>query len=70
MAPPAAAQMPVLSAADIVAYERQLALSKMGSAQALMHPQGQRIGAAGQAIYDVGGYPGIATTQPPMYYQG
>lgn len=68
MAPPAAAQMAGFSAADIVAYERQLALSKMGGAQALMHPQGQRLGAASQAIYDVG-YPGIATTQPPMYYQ-
>lgn len=40
----------------------------MGGAQALMHQQAQRIGAASQAIYD-GAYPGIATTQPPMYYQ-
>lgn len=68
MAPPAAVQMVGFSAADIVAYERQLALSKMGGAQALMHPQGQRMGAASQAIYDVG-YPGIGTAQPPMYYQ-
>ncbi|XP_052182215.1 oligouridylate-binding protein 1 [Diospyros lotus] len=67
--PPTVAQLPGFSAADLAAYERQLALSKMG-AQALMHPQGQRIGGAGvsQAIYD-GGYPGIATTQQPMYYQ-
>ncbi|CAL5328710.1 unnamed protein product [Camellia sinensis] len=69
--PPTVAHMPAFTATDLAAYERQLALSKMvGGAQALMHPQGQRIGAAGasQAIYD-GGYPGIATTQPPMYYQ-
>ncbi|KAL3532721.1 hypothetical protein ACH5RR_006242 [Cinchona calisaya] len=65
---PAAAYMPSFSAADLAAYERQLALSKMVGAQTLMHPQGQRIGAASQAIYD-GGYPSIATTQPPMYYQ-
>ena len=60
--------MPGFSAADLVAYERQLALSKIAGAQALMHPQGQRIGAANQAIYD-GGYAGITTSQPPMYYQ-
>lgn len=66
--------MPGFSAADLVAYERQLALSRMGmgmGAQALMQPQAQqRFGAAGasQAIYD-GGYPGIASTQPSIYYQ-
>ncbi|CAI9100767.1 OLC1v1037934C1 [Oldenlandia corymbosa var. corymbosa] len=65
--PPAVAHMPPLSATDLVAYGRQLALSKMAGAQALMHPQGQRIGAANQAMYD-GGYAGIAA-QPPMYYQ-
>ncbi|XP_071911254.1 oligouridylate-binding protein 1-like isoform X1 [Coffea arabica] len=65
---PAVAHMPGFSATDLAAYERQIALSKMAGAQALMHPQGQRIGAASQAIYD-GGYPGIATTQPPIYYQ-
>ncbi|PSS20761.1 Oligouridylate-binding protein like [Actinidia chinensis var. chinensis] len=68
--PPAAAHMPPgLSAADLVPYERQLALSKMG-AQAMMQLQGQRIGAAGasQAFYD-GRYPGIATTQPSIYHQ-
>ncbi|XP_024023157.1 oligouridylate-binding protein 1 isoform X2 [Morus notabilis] len=75
--PPAAANMPGLSAADFAVYERQMAL-KMGSAQALMHPQGQHalkaamgMGAAGagQAIYD-GGFPGVATTQQQlMYYQ-
>ncbi|KAG8376250.1 hypothetical protein BUALT_Bualt09G0043500 [Buddleja alternifolia] len=66
--PPAAAHMPGFTAADLVAYERQLALAKMGAAQALMNPQGQRLGAASQAIYD-GGYSSIATTQPPLYYQ-
>lgn len=67
--PPPAAHMPDISATNLAAYEMQLALSKMGAAQALMHPQGQRIGAAShQAMYD-GSYPGIATTQPPMYYQ-
>ncbi|KAL2456449.1 Oligouridylate-binding protein 1C [Abeliophyllum distichum] len=65
--PPAAAHMQGFSAADLIAYERHLALSKMGGAQALMLPQSQRIGGATQAIYD-GGYPSIATTQPPMYY--
>lgn len=65
--PPAVVHVPGYTAADLIAYERQLALSKMGSAQALMHQQAQRMGAS-QAIYD-GGYPSIATTQPPMYYQ-
>ncbi|XP_076932649.1 oligouridylate-binding protein 1-like [Bidens hawaiensis] len=51
------------SAMDTAAYERQLALSKM----ALMHQQ--MSGAASQgAVYD-GGYPGIAATQSPVYYQ-
>ncbi|XAR51096.1 hypothetical protein NMG60_11005632, partial [Bertholletia excelsa] len=44
--PPTITHMPGLTASDLVAYERQLALSKMG-AQALMHPQGQRIGTTG-----------------------
>ncbi len=66
--PPAAASVPGFSAADLAAYERQLALSKMGGAQTLMHQQAQRLGAVSQAIYD-GGYPSIAATQPPMYYQ-
>ncbi|KAL0374595.1 UNVERIFIED_CONTAM: Oligouridylate-binding protein 1 [Sesamum radiatum] len=66
--PPAAAHMPGFTAADLAAYERQLALSKMSAAQALMNPQAQRLGAATQAIYD-SGYSGINTTQPPLYYQ-
>lgn len=75
--PPAAPNMPGFSAADFAVYERQMALSKMGGHQALMHPQGQHalkaamgMGAAGagQAIYD-GGFPGVATTQHLMYYQ-
>ncbi|KAK4483702.1 hypothetical protein RD792_010904 [Penstemon davidsonii] len=68
--PPGAAHYPSgITAADLAAYERQLALAKMGGgAQALMHQQAQRLGVASQAIYD-GGYSSIATTQPPMYYQ-
>lgn len=78
--PPTAAQFPFLSlsAADIVAYERQMALSKMGGAQALMHPQGQYalkqaamgMGSTGasQALYD-GGFQGVGSTQHLMYYQ-
>ncbi|KAG6586503.1 Oligouridylate-binding protein 1, partial [Cucurbita argyrosperma subsp. sororia] len=37
--PPNVGHMPGLSAADLAAYERQMALSKMGAARALMHPQ-------------------------------
>ncbi|KAF5481666.1 hypothetical protein F2P56_002303 [Juglans regia] len=76
--PPMAAHMPGLSAADIAAYERQIALSKMGAAQALMHPQGQYAlkqaamgmgsAAASQAIYD-GGFQGVGAAQQLMYYQ-
>ena len=72
--------MPGLSAADLAAYERHMALSIFGGAQimSMMHPQGQHalkqaamgMGAAGasQAIYD-GGYQNVATTQHLMYYQ-
>ncbi|KAK7848419.1 oligouridylate-binding protein 1 [Quercus suber] len=76
--PPAAAHIPGFSAADLAAYERNIALSKMAGAQALMHPQGQYalkqaamgIGAAGanQAVYD-GGFQNVAATQHLMYYQ-
>ncbi|XP_027907695.1 oligouridylate-binding protein 1B-like isoform X2 [Vigna unguiculata] len=72
--PPAAASLPGLSANDLLAYERQLAMSKMGSVHALMHPQGQHplkqaaaIGAS-QAIYD-GGFQNVAAAQQMMYYQ-
>lgn len=70
--------MPGLSAADIATYERQIALSKMGAAQALMHQQGQYAlkqaamgmgsAAASQAIYD-GGFQGVGAAQQLMYYQ-
>lgn len=76
--PPTVAQIQSLSAAELLAYQRQIELSKMAAqaqaqaqVQALMHhhSQGQRMGAAvtgvNQAIYD-GGY---APSQPPMYYQ-
>ncbi|KAG5537991.1 hypothetical protein RHGRI_025178 [Rhododendron griersonianum] len=78
--PPAAAPMGGgLSAADLLAYERQLAMSKMSGVHALMHPQGQHhplkqaamgLGAAGasQAIYD-GGFQNVAAAQQLMYYQ-
>ncbi|KAL0743685.1 hypothetical protein Bca4012_085198 [Brassica carinata] len=72
--PPAPAPVPGLTAADLLAYERQLALSKM----ALMHPQGQHplrqaahgINAAGAnaAMYD-GGFQNVASAQQLMYYQ-
>ncbi|KAF2323583.1 hypothetical protein GH714_036219 [Hevea brasiliensis] len=76
--PPAAAPLPGLSAADLLTYERQLAMGKMGGVHALMHPQGQHplkqaamgMGAAGasQAIYD-GGFQNVAAAQQLMYYQ-
>ncbi|KAK6153554.1 hypothetical protein DH2020_013193 [Rehmannia glutinosa] len=76
--PPAPAPMAGLSAADLLAYERQLAMSKMGGVHALMHhPQGQHplkqgsmgmSAGASQAIYD-GGYPNVAAAQQLMYYQ-
>ncbi|KAL0415024.1 UNVERIFIED_CONTAM: Oligouridylate-binding protein 1B [Sesamum latifolium] len=74
--PPAPAALPGLSAADLLAYERQLAMSKMGGIHALMHPQGQHalkasmgMGAgASQAIYD-GGFQSVAAAQQLMYYQ-
>ncbi|KAE8715213.1 Oligouridylate-binding protein 1A [Hibiscus syriacus] len=76
--PPAAAPLPGLSATDLLAYERQLAMNKMGGVHALMHPPGQNplkqtamgVGAAGasQAIYD-GGFQNVAAAQQLMYYQ-
>uniref|UniRef100_A0A5B7AA48 Putative oligouridylate-binding protein 1B n=1 Tax=Davidia involucrata TaxID=16924 RepID=A0A5B7AA48_DAVIN len=76
--PPAAAPLPGLSATDLLAYERHIAMSKMGGVHALMHPQGQHplkqaamgMGAAGasQAIYD-GGFQSVAAAQQLMYYQ-
>ncbi|XP_075489442.1 LOW QUALITY PROTEIN: oligouridylate-binding protein 1-like [Primulina tabacum] len=68
--PPAATHMPGFTAADLAAYERQLALSSrmMGGAQALIHPQGQRLAAATQPIYDTM-YSSISTSQQPMFYQ-
>ncbi|GFP91679.1 oligouridylate-binding protein 1b, partial [Phtheirospermum japonicum] len=75
--PPAPATLPGLSATDLLAYDRQLAMSKMGGVHPLMHhPQGQHalkqvsmgMGAgASQAIYD-GGFQNVAAQQL-MYYQ-
>ncbi|XP_060205977.1 oligouridylate-binding protein 1B-like isoform X2 [Lycium barbarum] len=74
--PPAAAPFGGLSA-DLLAYERQLAMSKMAGVHALMQPQGQHplkqasMGMSGsgasQAIYD-GGFQNLAAQQL-MYYQ-
>lgn len=60
--------MPGFTAADLVAYERQIALNKLGAAQALMNSQAHRLGAAAQHMYD-GGYSNVATNQQPLYYQ-
>ncbi|XP_022980634.1 oligouridylate-binding protein 1B-like isoform X2 [Cucurbita maxima] len=74
---PAMASTPGLSATDLLAYERQLSLSKMGGVHAaLMHPQGHPLkqapmgigaAAASQALYD-GGFQNISSQQL-MYYQ-
>ncbi|XVF27099.1 hypothetical protein REPUB_Repub14bG0077400 [Reevesia pubescens] len=76
--PPSAAPLPGLLATDLLAYERQLAMNKMGGIHALMHPQGQHhlkqaamgVGATGasQAIYD-GGFQNVAAAHQLMYYQ-
>ncbi|KAG9457308.1 hypothetical protein H6P81_001816 [Aristolochia fimbriata] len=76
--PPPTAPFHALSATDLLAYERQLALNKMSSGQAaaLLHAQGLKqaaamgMGAAGasQAIYD-GGFQNVAAAQQLMYYQ-
>nr|CAD1822568.1 unnamed protein product [Ananas comosus var. bracteatus] len=70
-------------AAELLAYERTLAMSKMGSSQAVLmhHAQKQAAaaaaaaamgmagpaGAASQAIYD-GGFQNVSATQQLMYY--
>ncbi|KAL0552938.1 hypothetical protein IC582_012073 [Cucumis melo] len=82
--PPNVGHMPGLSAADLASYERQMAFSKMGAAQALMHPQaaqhalkqaamgmGMGIGMGGAGTSQTiydGGFQNIATTQQLMYY--
>ncbi|KAL6996230.1 Oligouridylate-binding protein 1B [Sarracenia purpurea var. burkii] len=80
--PPAAASLPGLSATDLLTYERQLAMSKMGGGvHTLVHPQGQlplkqpamgmgpaAAAGASQAIYD-GGFQNVAAAQQLMYYQ-
>ncbi|KAE8700718.1 Oligouridylate-binding protein 1A [Hibiscus syriacus] len=81
--PPPAAPLPGLSATglsaiDLLAYERQLAMSKMGGVHALMHLQGQHpleqaalgVSAAGgsRAIFD-GGFQNVAAAQQLLYYQ-
>ncbi|KAI3965392.1 hypothetical protein MKX01_042873 [Papaver californicum] len=80
--PPAAAAIspyPNLSTADLLAYERQLAMSKMGGPQAALmhhnHHQGQhalkhaQMGMGGsQVMYD-GGFQNVAAAQQLTYYQ-
>ncbi|XP_010552255.1 PREDICTED: oligouridylate-binding protein 1C-like [Tarenaya hassleriana] len=68
--PPAPAHVPGLSAADLLAYERQLAMAKMAGVNPLMLPQGQLhlkqsapLGGVGAAsMYD-------AAAQQLMYYR-
>ncbi|XP_020588498.1 oligouridylate-binding protein 1-like isoform X2 [Phalaenopsis equestris] len=73
---PAATPFPTLSAADLLTYERALALSKMGVGQTLMPGQtnpalkqaGLPLGAgASQAIYDAG-FQNMAAAQQLMYF--
>ncbi|GAB2268968.1 Oligouridylate-binding protein 1B [Dionaea muscipula] len=73
--PPAPAPLHSISPADLMAYERQLVMSKMGGMQALMQGQlplnkggmGMTAAGASQAIYD-GGYQNVAAAQQMMYY--
>ncbi|KAJ3675542.1 hypothetical protein LUZ60_004584 [Juncus effusus] len=73
--PPAAAPFPAgLSATDLLAYERQLALTKMAASnQALMGQHALKQAAMGmgagasQAIYD-GGFQNVSAAQQLMYY--
>ena len=68
----------MLSAADLLAYERQLAMSKMGGMPGIgVHPfkqppmgMGMGMGGAGasQALYD-GSFQNVAAAQQLMYYQ-
>lgn len=75
--PPSLAPFPSLPSADLLGYERSLALSKMSANQALLQAQGQHalkqaamgLGAgASQAIYD-GGFQNAAAAQQLMYFQ-
>lgn len=80
--PPGASSTPLpppvhvsgFTAADLAAYERQIAISKMGGVQAIMgqHPLkaaalGMGVAGASQPIYDPT-YQNIASSQQLMYY--
>jgi nucleolysin TIA-1/TIAR len=72
--PPGPATFPGgLSATDLLAYERSLAISKMASNQALMGQHALKQAAMGmgagasQAIYD-GGFQNVTAAQQLMYY--
>ncbi|KAL3720774.1 hypothetical protein ACJRO7_005564 [Eucalyptus globulus] len=75
-APAAATLLPGLSTAELLAYERQLAMSKMGGMHPLMqgqHPlkqaaMGTGVAGGSQAIYD-DGFKNVAAAQQFMYYQ-
>ncbi|KAH1216389.1 Oligouridylate-binding protein 1 [Glycine max] len=72
---PPSANVPGFSLAGLAAYERQMALSKMGGAHTLMHQQGQHalkhvdmgMGATGTG-FDAR-FQNVATTQHLVYYQ-
>ncbi|ERN05592.1 oligouridylate-binding protein 1 isoform X2 [Amborella trichopoda] len=71
--PPPAAPLPMLSPSDLLAYERHLALNKMGMnmipPQHPLKPTSAPMTAgASQAIYD-GGFQNVAAAQQLMYYQ-
>ncbi|CAN0901248.1 Oligouridylate-binding protein 1 [Linum grandiflorum] len=72
--PPAGVgQNPGFSAAEVMNYERQMALSKMALMQHQQLRQAAAMGMGGgssQGIYDGTGFPGAATSQQQlMYYQ-
>nr|GMC78062.1 oligouridylate-binding protein 1B [Ipomoea batatas] len=78
LSPPAPAPYQGLSAIDLLAYDRQVALAKMGGVHAFVQPQGQLppkqasmgmgVAGASQAIYDAG-FQNMAAAQQLMYYQ-
>ena len=75
--PPASTNVPVpgFSLAGLAAYERQMALSKMNGAHALLQQQSRHAlkqAAMGMGALGAGygtGFPGVATSQHLMYYQ-
>lgn len=66
--PPAPAPFPGLQATDLLAYERQLAMSKMGGIHPLKQASLGMGAGTSQAIYD-SGFQNVAAAQQFMYYQ-